>query len=140
MMEQGLTGIRLEASYPEGAIVLPWVNVTIDGQGVPGVGWGSTYIPVVPGEHVVTSAQGGFWGIPVRADVPVVAGHVTQVYYRAPLFSKGPRELCIGKLGPVAPTAEDMRRERQYLRYFQSFAIPAMVAMVLISIYLLYHA
>ncbi|MEC3919133.1 hypothetical protein VMT40_31355, partial [Nocardia sp. CDC160] len=96
------------------------MKVTIDGQAVPGVRWGSTYIPVVPGEHVVTAVQGGPGKIPARAVVPVVAGQVTQIYFRAPLFGRGPRKLCIGTLGPVAPTVEDIRRERRYRLYLLS--------------------
>ncbi|MEC3916227.1 hypothetical protein VMT40_16590 [Nocardia sp. CDC160] len=41
---------------------------------------------------------------PVQAVVPVVAGQVTQVYYRAPTFGRAPvSRLTTGVIGPVPP-------------------------------------
>lgn len=109
VIEPGPTGIRLEASHPIGTIVLPGVRLTIDGQPVPGINWGSSVIPVVPGRHVVTAAPGGLGRIPARATIEVRSGHLTHVFYRSPLLRRGPRHLCIGTLGPLPPQEGDTR-------------------------------
>jgi hypothetical protein len=102
--EPGQTGIVVDASY------FPWTfphvyvlaltgpKILINGQEVPDTHWGSTHIPVPPGQYHVQlctrRSRTAMWlGIArigrdfgsADAIVPVTAGHSTRTYYRAPV-------------------------------------------------------